>query len=102
MLILRVGGTIQACFCGDVRKRSVTIVVVQGVSPQPSHKDILKMIVVVIPDHHAQIIPMPSNAGLFRNIFECAIPVVFEQAIVIDRTILHEVRHAGAIHSIDI
>ena len=63
-------------FLRNVGKRSISVVVVQRVPVHPAHKNILKSIVVVIPDRHSGVVSRSRQSRFFRYITKRSIPIV--------------------------
>ncbi len=64
-------------FC-DVGKGSVSIIVIEGVAAHAGNEDVLKAVVIVIADGHADVETLASYASLFRHVSKSAIAIVAE------------------------
>src|SRR5580692_6435787 len=66
-----------------VRKRTVTIIVIQGVSMHPGDKDVFVSVIIVIADGDPDVKSAPGEPGFFRDVRKRAISVVMEEPIPI-------------------
>src|ERR1700741_4458253 len=70
--------TCEAGLFGYVGESAVAIVVIEGISINASHKNVLKTVIVVVSDGHAGVIAGAFKAGLLGHIGESALAIVAE------------------------
>ena len=73
----------QSGFLGHVREGTIAIIVVQDISIDSAHKDILIAIVIEVADGHAHVKASAFESRLFCNIRKSTVAIVVEQAIPI-------------------
>src|ERR1700691_571822 len=66
----------QARFSGYVGERSIAVVVIEGVAMNSGNKNVVKAVVVVIADGHADVISGARESGLFGHIGKRTVAVV--------------------------
>ena len=62
----------------DVGERPVSVIVVEGVAAYAGYENVLKAVVIVIADGHADVETLASQASLFRHVSKSAIAIVAE------------------------
>src|ERR1022692_3347817 len=82
---------------GHIGEGAVAVVVVQGVPADAADEEIFVAIVVVIPHRHAEveIEPLSGEARFNRYVFESAVALLAQEAVVIRRIHLLEIGRAS-------
>jgi len=95
---------VQARSGSDVRERPVSVVVVKSVFAGIRDKEVRPAVVVIIAgrDAVAEIQVLAGNTGRLRNVLECTVTFISEQAIVKRRAGLLQFRQFGAISEKDV
>src|SRR5260370_14390359 len=71
-------------YLGHVRKRAVPVVVIEGVPPSATNEDVFVTVVVVIADGDAKVVAeiLAGKPSFLRNVLECAVASVAQQAVI--------------------